>query len=337
MSYEFLTRVSLDVGYALIQNSYFMVTFSQSLRVCLLRYLSFFFFFPSHLLKSDWILPLHYWEHQYGEGAPQWQSKVLQNSSKKLLGIGESPPAKGCFGSPMQGSCLALLWSPLHQWGVFLKRSSYNKTQPNGGNMINSSIKLIGANRRYVEHLFLPCMQLHTTVELFMGPAPIGFIDGEVLPVGSVTTQDCCKCCSELQWWQNELFARAAWHVSCQWEIPQPWGKGVKWFPTALLFFSLLKAFKLFLALLRYRWLSPLLQWKQNGVLSSTSFKGGHSLQDLLYFLAKFVVFYLLGEVEGMHGVWGWRVAARRPLQHRGWQKWMALVALELRAMWKRT
>lgn len=289
------------------------------------------------MLKSDWSLPLHYWEHQYGEAAPQWQSRVLQNSSKKLLGIEESPATKGCFGSPMQGSCLALLCFPLHQWGVFLKRSSYNKTQPNGGNMINFSIKLIGANSRYVKHLLLPCMQLRTTVELFMGPAPIGFIDGEVLPVDSVTARDCCKCCGELQRLQNELFARAAWHMSCQREIPQPWGEGVKWFPTALLFFSLLKALKLFLALLLHHWLSPLLQRKESSVLSSTSFKGGHSLQDLLYILAKFIVFYPLREAEGMHGVWGWRVAARCPVQHRGWQKWMALVPLEFRTMWKRT
>lgn len=209
----------------------------------------------------------------------------------------------------MQGSCLALLWSPLHQWGVFLKRSSYNKTQPNGGNMINFSIKLIGANSRYVEHLLLPCMQLCTTVELFMGPAPIGFIDSEVLPVDSVTAWDCCKCCSELQWLQNELFARAAWHMSCQREIPQPWGEGVKWFPTALLFFSLLKAFKLFLALLLHHWLSPLLQTKESGVLSSTSFKGVHSLQDLLYILAKFGQICCLLPSEGSWGdAWCLRV-----------------------------
>lgn len=47
----------------------------------------------------------------------------------------------------------------------------------------------------------------------------------------------------------------------------------------------------------------PLLRRKESGVLSSTSFKGGHSLQDLLYILAKFVVFYPLREDEGMHGV----------------------------------
>lgn len=70
--------------------------------------------------------------------------------------------------------------------------------------------------------------------------------------------------------------------------------------------FSLLKAFKLFLApplCLLHRWLSSLLQRKQSSVLSSTGFKGGHSLQDLLYFLAKFAIFHPLGEAEGMRGV----------------------------------
>lgn len=58
-------------------------------------------------------------------------------------------------------------------------------------------------------------------------------------------------------------------------------------FPQPCSFFPLLKAFKLFLALLLHRWPSPLLRRKESGVLSSTSFKGGHSLQDLFVHFGK--------------------------------------------------
>lgn len=70
--------------------------------------------------------------------------------------------------------------------------------------------------------------------------------------------------------------------------------------------FSLLKAFKLFLVPPLHHipcWLSSLLQRKQSSVMSSSGFKGDHSLPDLLYFLAIFAVLHLLGEAEGMHGI----------------------------------
>lgn len=66
---------------------------------------------------------------------------------KKTSGNRGNPATKGCFGSPLQA-----VWHycgvPFTSEGVSLRRGSYNKTQPNGGNMIDSSVNLIRANSR---------------------------------------------------------------------------------------------------------------------------------------------------------------------------------------------
>jgi len=96
MSYKFLTRVSLDVGYALFQSIFFMVTFLQSLRLCLLRSLSLIF---SDTCKNliDPLLST--------TGNISMEEEHLSDRAKCYKAAPkskETPATIRCFGSPLQ-------------------------------------------------------------------------------------------------------------------------------------------------------------------------------------------------------------------------------------------
>lgn len=115
MDYEFLTRVSLDVRDALIQSLCFMVTLLQSLRLCLLRALSLLIFSAT---CNDQINPFLSTTGSISMEEERLSDKVLQNSSKKLLGIGEPLHLKGALGTPCKEAVR-------HYWGLLCASEEY--------------------------------------------------------------------------------------------------------------------------------------------------------------------------------------------------------------------
>lgn len=127
--------MSYELGYTSIQSLYFMVIFSECLKIYFWRCVSIFSVTHKNLINL----------FLSTTGSVRMEVEHLihgENCSKILLGIRETPEIKGCFACPLRGSCLAPLWSPPHHAGISLKRGIYNKTWQNGGNMIDSSVWL---------------------------------------------------------------------------------------------------------------------------------------------------------------------------------------------------